>query len=55
MLRPQVKISDEYSTSYGAGWQIQHSENSNFIMHGGDNNGFHAFAAASVDGNLATP
>jgi CubicO group peptidase (beta-lactamase class C family) len=49
MLRPQVKVSDEYSTSYALGWEIQHSEKGNFIMHGGDNKGFHAFAAASVD------
>src|ERR1700730_1035362 len=49
MLRPQVKVSDEYSTSYALGWQIQHSETRDFIVHGGDNKGFHAFAAASVD------
>ncbi len=50
MLRPQVKVGDEYSSSWALGWQIQHSEKRNFIMHGGDNKGFHAFAAALVDG-----
>jgi CubicO group peptidase (beta-lactamase class C family) len=50
MLRPQVKVDDKYSSSWALGWQIQGSERRNFIMHGGDNKGFHSFAAASVDG-----
>jgi CubicO group peptidase (beta-lactamase class C family) len=47
MLRPQVKVSD--STSWALGWEIQHTPTGNFIMHGGDNKGFHAFVAASVE------
>ena len=47
MLRPQVKVAD--TTSWGLGWQIQHSEKGALIMHGGDNKGFHAFVAASVE------
>jgi len=48
MLRPQVKVND--STSWALGWQIQHTKKGNFILHGGDNKGFHAFAVASVEG-----
>ena len=47
MLRPQVKVAD--STSWALGWQIQHTEKGDLIMHGGDNTGFHAFVAASVE------
>src|SRR5260370_38382077 len=50
MVRPQVKVSEEYSTSWALGWGIQHSGKRNFIMHGGDNKGFHSFAVGSVDG-----
>jgi CubicO group peptidase (beta-lactamase class C family) len=50
MVRPQVKVSEEYSTSWALGWEIQHSGKRNFIIHGGDNKGFHSFAAASIDG-----
>jgi CubicO group peptidase (beta-lactamase class C family) len=48
MLRPQVKVNE--STSWALGWQIQHTKKGNFILHGGDNKGFHAFAVASVEG-----
>ena len=47
MLRPQVKVDD--SSSWALGWNIQHTEKGNLIMHGGDNKGFHAFVAASVE------
>src|SRR5260370_11288776 len=49
MVRPQVKVNEEYSTSWALGWGIQHSGKRNFIMHGGDNKGFHSFAVGSVD------
>lgn len=52
MLRPQVKVSDEYSSSWALGWQIQQSEKGTLIMHGGDNQGFHGFAAAAADGKF---
>ena len=47
MLRPQVKVGD--SSSWALGWQIQHGEKGDLIMHGGDNKGFHAFAGASLE------
>ena len=47
MLRPQVKVDD--LISWALGWQIIHSEKGNFISHGGDNKGFHAFVVASVE------
>jgi CubicO group peptidase (beta-lactamase class C family) len=47
MLRPQVKVSE--SSSWALGWQVQHTEKGDLIMHGGDNKGFHAFVAASVE------
>ena len=46
MLRPHAKIND--SISQGLGWQIRHTENGDFIMHGGGNPGFAAFVVASV-------
>lgn len=47
MLRPQVKVND--STSWALGWQIQHTEKGNLIMHGGDNKGFHSVVLASIE------
>src|SRR5438093_459146 len=47
MLRPQVKVND--SISRALGWGIRHTENGNFIMHGGGNPGFAAFIVASVE------
>jgi CubicO group peptidase (beta-lactamase class C family) len=47
MLRPQVKINN--SISQALGWQIQHTERGDFIMHGGGNPGFAAFVVASVE------
>lgn len=49
MLRPQVKLNDEYSSSWALGWRIFPGEKGNFIYHGGDNEGFHCAASASVD------
>jgi len=46
MIHPQVKI--DATTSWALGWKIVHTENGDLIVHGGDNTGFHAFAAASV-------
>jgi CubicO group peptidase (beta-lactamase class C family) len=47
MVRPQVKVSEENSSALG--WQIQHSDRRDYIIHGGDNKGFHSFSAASID------
>jgi CubicO group peptidase (beta-lactamase class C family) len=46
MIRPHAKIKD--SISQALGWQIRHTENGDFIMHGGGNPGFAAFVVASV-------
>jgi CubicO group peptidase (beta-lactamase class C family) len=48
MIRPQVKIADQYSTSWALGWEIQHTEKGDVITHGGDNTGFHCRCVASV-------
>jgi CubicO group peptidase (beta-lactamase class C family) len=47
MLRPHAKIND--SISQALGWQIRHTENGDFIMHGGGNPGFAALVVASVE------
>ena len=51
MLRPQVKIEGgQYPASWALGWQIFQNKNRDFIYHGGDNEGFHCCAVASVEG-----
>ena len=51
MLRPQVKIEGgQYPASWALGWQVFHNTNRDFIYHGGDNDGFHCAAVASVAG-----
>jgi CubicO group peptidase (beta-lactamase class C family) len=47
MLRPQVKV--DASSSRALGWQIQHTEEGDFIQHGGNNPGFNCFTSASVE------
>ena len=47
MLRPQVKVND--LSSWALGWEIEHTEKGDFLMHGGGNPGFACFAAASVE------
>jgi CubicO group peptidase (beta-lactamase class C family) len=47
MIRPQVKADE--GTSWALGWQIRHTDSGTVIQHGGDNTGFHAFAAASIE------
>ena len=51
MLRPHVKLPPpaQPPASYALGWQIWHFETDDIINHGGDNLGFRAFAAASVE------
>ncbi len=50
MVRPVVKVPDDpHSSAWALGWQILPSDQGNVIAHGGDNPGFHAFAAASVE------
>lgn len=51
MLRPHVKLEGgRYPASWALGWQIFHNERRDFIYHGGDNEGFHCFAVASLEG-----
>jgi CubicO group peptidase (beta-lactamase class C family) len=51
MLRPHVKIDGgRYPASWSLGWQIFHNDNRDYFFHGGDNDGFHCFAVASVAG-----
>jgi CubicO group peptidase (beta-lactamase class C family) len=47
MLRPQVKRNAE--SSWALGWEINHTENGDFIRHGGGNPGFQCLVAASVE------
>lgn len=46
MLRPQVKIND--SVSQALGWHVRHTDQGNFINHGGGNPGFSCFVVGSV-------
>ncbi len=49
MMRPVVKVSDTpIRSSWALGWQVIHGEDGDVIVHGGDNPGFHSFAAMSV-------
>jgi CubicO group peptidase (beta-lactamase class C family) len=51
MLRPHVKLEGgQYPASWALGWQIFHNANRDFIYHGGDNEGFHCGACASIAG-----
>jgi hypothetical protein len=52
MLRPHVKVDDQYSTSWELGFEIQQEDNRASIMHGGDNKGFHSFSAATSNGHF---
>jgi len=48
MLRPQVKVMDSFS--WGLGWAIEHKKTGgDIISHSGDNPGFKALAAASIE------
>ena len=47
MLRPQVKRNTE--SSWALGWEINHTQNGDFLRHGGGNPGFACFVAASME------
>lgn len=48
MVRPQIKVTN--SISWGLGWAIEHKKTgADVISHSGDNPGFKALTAASVD------
>jgi hypothetical protein len=46
MLRPQVRRNAE--SSWALGWEINRTENGDFLRHGGGNPGYSCFVAASV-------
>lgn len=50
MVRPQTKVEDhdDYSILWALGWRIAHTKDGDLINHGGDNQGFHSFAEASI-------
>ena len=51
MLRPHIPVEGgRYPASWALGWQIFHNKDRDFIYHGGDNEGFHCAAVASVAG-----
>ena len=47
MLRPSIKGGDSPTSWRALGWEVVRSAEDDVIVHGGDNSGFHAFAAAS--------
>ncbi len=47
MVRPEIKGGDSPASSRALGWEVVQSDTDDIIVHGGDNSGFHAFAAAS--------
>ena len=49
MIRPVVKVSETpIRSSWALGWQVIHGDDGDLVVHGGDNPGFHSFAAMSV-------
>jgi CubicO group peptidase (beta-lactamase class C family) len=51
MLRPHVRLEGGlYPGSWALGWHIVHNSERDLIYHGGDNEGFHSLAVASVAG-----
>lgn len=48
MVRPVIPVSEKpFRSSWALGWQVLHLADGPVIAHGGDNPGFHSFAAAS--------
>jgi CubicO group peptidase (beta-lactamase class C family) len=47
MVRPHIKGGESPASSRALGWEVVHTDTDDFLVHGGDNSGFHAFAAAS--------
>jgi CubicO group peptidase (beta-lactamase class C family) len=48
MLRPQMKAQHMIPSDWALGWQVMHVPQGDLIGHGGDNDGFHCLAAASI-------
>lgn len=54
MGRPTVKVPDDpRGSSWALGWQVFDLGDRQVIAHGGDNPGFHSFAAASIEDRSA--
>jgi CubicO group peptidase (beta-lactamase class C family) len=49
MLRPQVKVAEEYSLSWALGWKVLRFRGRTVTSHGGDNPGFHCTSAAALE------
>lgn len=49
MLRPHVKLAEEYSLSWALGWKWLRFRGRSVISHGGDNTGFHCTAPAALE------
>lgn len=47
MTRPQVKVNE--FKSWGLGWELPNMPQGTMIQHGGNNRGFHSYAAASLN------
>jgi hypothetical protein len=47
MLRPQIRRNSQ--SSWALGWEINHTEDGDFLRHGGGNPGYSCFVAASVE------
>jgi CubicO group peptidase (beta-lactamase class C family) len=47
MVRPVIKGGDSPLSSRALGWEVVRTGTDDILVHGGDNAGFHAFAAAS--------
>jgi hypothetical protein len=48
MVRPQIQGGDSPDSWRALGWEVVRTDKDDLIVHGGDNSGFHAFAAASI-------
>jgi CubicO group peptidase (beta-lactamase class C family) len=47
MVRPVIPVSEEpLRSSWALGWQVLHTDAGDIVAHGGDNAGFHSYAAA---------
>jgi CubicO group peptidase (beta-lactamase class C family) len=47
MVRPVIPVSEEpLRSSWALGWQVLHTDAGDLVAHGGDNAGFHSYAAA---------
>lgn len=49
MVRPHIKGGESPASSRALGWEVVHTSKDDVIVHGGDNPGFHAFAAACLE------